>query len=62
MSVGILLEKKVGDYVKIGEPLAYIHANDHEKLEAAKERFYKAYTIKEQEKPVKQPFIKGILS
>lgn len=62
LSVGILLEKKVGDYVKIGEPLAYIHANDHEKLEVAKERFYKAYTIKEQEKPVKQTFIKGILS
>lgn len=62
LSVGIVLEKKVGDYVKVGEPLAYIHANDREKLENAKERFYKAYTIKEQEKPVKQPFIKGILS
>lgn len=61
LSVGLVLEKKVGDYVKTGEPLAYIHANDREKLAAAKKRFYAAYTIGEC-KPEAQPFIKGILT
>lgn len=45
LSVGLVLEKKVGDYVKVGETLAVIHANDRQKLETAKARFYEAYTI-----------------
>ena len=44
-AVGLIIEKKIGDEVKKGEPLAYIHANDKEKLEAAKERLISAYTI-----------------
>ncbi len=60
LSVGLVLHKKVGDYVKEGEPLATIHANDKEKLAAAKERFLKAYTFCA--KPVaKGAFIKGIV-
>ncbi|MCM1254017.1 MAG: pyrimidine-nucleoside phosphorylase [Clostridium sp.] len=43
LSVGLILHKKVGDYVKKGEFLATIHANDRQKLEAAKERFLQAY-------------------
>ena len=31
LSVGILLKKKKGDYVKKGEPIAVLHANDEEK-------------------------------
>ena len=61
LSVGLVLKKKVGDYVKVGEPLAYIHANDMGKLAVAKERFYKAYSISDS-KPMTQPFIRGILS
>jgi len=45
LSVGIVLNKKVGDHVKAGEVLAYIHANDEEKLNACKERLLAAYTI-----------------
>ena len=48
LSVGLVLNKKVGDHVKTGEPLAYIHANDRQRLEAAKERFYQAYSISEE--------------
>ncbi len=60
LSVGLLLHKKVGDYVKKGESLATIHANDKEKLQAAKERFLKAYHYSD--KPVeKGKFIKGII-
>lgn len=45
LSVGIELKKKIGDYVKKGEILAYLHANDHAKLEAAKERLLAVYQI-----------------
>ena len=47
LSVGIILANKVGDYVKEGDVLAYIHANDKVKLEVAKERFLKAYSFSE---------------
>lgn len=61
LSVGLVLRKKVGDAVKKGEPLAAIHANDRDKLNAAKERFLKAYTIKDTP-VIKKPLIKGIVS
>lgn len=60
LSVGILLKKKVGDYVEKGETLAQIHANDSKKKEAARERFLKAYTFSKE--PVEKPvMIKGII-
>lgn len=60
LSVGLVLHKKVGDYVKVGESLATIHANDSDKLALAKERFLKAYSFGE--KPVERSkFIKGII-
>lgn len=61
LSVGLILHKKVGDYVKKGESLATIHANDREKLETAKKRFLKAYAYAEQ--PIERSsLIKGIIS
>lgn len=61
LSVGLVLHKKVGDAVRKGESLATIHANDREKLEAAKSRFLAAYTINDM--PVtKKPLIKGIVN
>lgn len=60
LSVGLILHKKVGDYVKKGEALATIHANDREKLETAKRRFLDAYKIGSA--PVSRPkLIKAIL-
>ncbi len=50
LSVGIELKKKTGDYVKKGEVLAYLHANDRVKLGTAKERLLDAYHIGEEEK------------
>ncbi len=61
LSVGIILNKKVGDYVEENDVLAQIHANDKDKLKAAEERLRKAYQITE-EKPIERIFIKGILS
>lgn len=43
LAVGMVLCKKVGDYVKEGEPIAYIHANDQMKLKTAKDRLAAAY-------------------
>lgn len=60
LSVGLVLKKKVGDYVKKGEPLAIIHANDRIKMEAAAKRFTDAYTFSAGSVE-KQPFIKGII-
>ena len=60
LSVGLVLHKKVGDYVKTGESLAAIHANDPEKLRQAKERFRS--TCHFSEEPVERPaFIKAII-
>lgn len=44
-SVGVLLEKKNGDFVKRGEVLAYIHANDREKAITAGNRIRRAYEL-----------------
>ncbi len=62
LAVGIILEKKVGDYVEAGAPLAYIHANDEAKCEAATKRFIEAVTISEQ-KPDREGYciIKAVM-
>jgi len=60
LSVGLVLEKKVGDYVKQGDVLAYIHANDEKKMQVAKERFLQAYHIAG-EKPQPRALIQAII-
>lgn len=47
LAVGIILSKKVGDYVKKGEKIATFLANDGKKLEDALKRFEDAYIIGE---------------
>ncbi len=60
LSVGLLLHKKVGDYVAAGESLATVYANDSKKLAEVKERFLKAYHFKAQ--PVlPAQLIKGVV-
>ena len=41
--VGIVLEKKVGDIVKKGEIVAYIHANDEKKGKEAVKKLQAVY-------------------
>lgn len=60
LSVGLVLHKKVGDFVKKGETLATIYANDQTKLSMAQERFLKAYLI-DKTPMKKKPLIKGIV-
>ena len=45
LSVGIILKKKIGDYVEQGETIAVLHGNDLKKMEVAKERFMAAYSF-----------------
>jgi len=61
LSVGLILEKKVGDKVNKGDALAYIHGNDSAKVAEAKKRFLKAYTISDKEVE-KHVFIKGLVT
>jgi pyrimidine-nucleoside phosphorylase len=50
-AVGITILHKVGDHVTKGESLCWIHANDKQKLEAAKKRLLGAHHIIEEEVP-----------
>ncbi len=49
LSVGIIIEKKIGDYVTEGEPLAIIHGNNSNKIANAKTLIQNAYVISETE-------------
>ncbi|MBR1771669.1 MAG: pyrimidine-nucleoside phosphorylase [Lachnospiraceae bacterium] len=60
LSVGLVLEKKVGDSVEEGEPLAWLHANDENQAAAARERFLAACQIGETA-PAKGDIIKHII-
>ena len=59
-SVGIVLNKKMGDYVQTDDILAYIHYNDNQKKENAVKKLKSAYLIGETAKP-KQPLIFGMV-
>ena len=60
LSVGIILEKKVGASVKKGDILAYLYANDQQKLNIAKERLLKAYKFSQEERK-EGPIVIGIV-
>lgn len=61
LSVGYILNKKLGDYVAVGDTLAYVHYNDTEKMNRSIERFIEAYGFLDE--PVKiSPFIYGVVS
>ncbi len=61
MSAGLVLQKKTGDPVKAGEPLAQLHTNDERKAAEAEERFLAACVISK-ETPEKTPLIKAVIS
>lgn len=60
LSVGIVLNKKVGDYVKEGDILARIHYNDENKKTACEERLLQAYIIGE-EQEIRRDVILGVI-
>ncbi|HBA47539.1 MAG TPA: pyrimidine-nucleoside phosphorylase [Lachnospiraceae bacterium] len=60
LSVGLVLCGKVGDYVRAGEALAMLYANDGGKAEAAEKRYLAACSITDTP-PEKAPFIKAVI-
>lgn len=60
LTVGVVLHKKRGDEVTVGDALATIHANDEEKLHQAKVRLLQAYSISGTPAK-KEPLIKQII-
>ncbi len=55
LAVGIEICHKIGHYIGAEEPIAYLYANDKEKLKLAKERLKAAYTVSKgvvEEKPI----------
>jgi pyrimidine-nucleoside phosphorylase len=61
LAVGLKIHKKIGDWVTKDEPLAYVYANNQDKLKETMDMILSAYTIKE-EKPIQSYFIKGFVT
>lgn len=61
LSAGIILKKKVGDFVNEGDTLALMHFNRESKFEDAKKRFKNAYIIGE-EKAEPKKLIYGVVT
>ena len=59
-TVGIVLNKKIADEVKVGEVLAYVHANDEQKGKEAVEEVKNTYKISEM-KVEKEKIILGVI-
>ena len=59
-SVGVVLTKKVGDYVTKDEILAYLHINNPEQLETAKENIKKIIKIRKEKAEKPKTIIKVI--
>lgn len=60
-AVGLVINKKVGDYVKEGDVIAYIHANDMAKASEAEEKVHDAYHI-EKGAVENRPLIFGVVT
>ena len=61
LTVGIQLNKHLGDAVTTTEPFAYIYGNDRQKIEEAKERLQGAYRI-EREYQAPQAVIRSVIT
>jgi pyrimidine-nucleoside phosphorylase len=61
LGVGVVIHKKIGDFVKKGEAIATIYANDDKKRKLSEEILLKAYTIVD-EKVEPKKLIKGIVT
>lgn len=61
LAVGLVLKKKVGDYVQKGDTLAQLHINDLSRRDAVTKRLLEAYIIGEAQ-PESSQLIKCIIS
>ncbi len=61
LSVGLKIQKKLGEYVSKGDILATLYANDQNKLKEGKERLQGAYVIGK-EKPAPTKYVYAIVT
>ena len=61
LTVGLTIEKKLGDFVKEGDVIATLYANDMDMMKLAKERLLNAYTI-EKENHSEHKYVYAIVS
>ncbi len=61
LSVGLILHKKVGDFVSKDTPIATIYGNNEKKINEAKERLLNAYSFTDK-KTCKRDLIQGIIT
>ena len=61
LAVGLVLCKKVGDFVREGEALAMIHGNDESRIQEAERRYLQACTILDTP-PEKRAMIRAVIS
>ena len=61
LSVGIIINKKLGDKVSKNETLATLYASDDEKRKEAKKRLINAYVISK-DKPKRPPYIYSVVT
>lgn len=59
-AVGLVMNKRLGDYVKSDEPLCTMYINDASKKESALEMFYSAFEISEN-KPEYRPIVYDVI-
>lgn len=50
-TAGLVLEKKIGDFVQVGEVIAYVHTNDESKAQGAVKNLADAFEYSQ--KPIK---------
>ena len=60
LSVGLIVEKKRGDYVRKGDVLAVVHSSSAEKFEEASRIIRAAYSLSDV-RPADEKLIKGIV-
>jgi len=60
-AAGIILNKKIGDPVEEGEPLAFLHTATAQQYEKGAEAFLSAIVIDNKAKPSKEPLVAGVL-
>ncbi len=58
---GIIIKKRIGEWVEKGDIIAVMYASDEEKFVEAENLFYNAYTFSEIE-PIKEPLIFEVIS
>lgn len=61
LSAGIVLTKKVADFVEEGDTIAYMYYNKTDKIDSAKDRFINAYTISD-EKVKESKLVYGVVT